>query len=86
MSAMEQMARNLLASMIPPEIMAMMTEENVIKAKAVMITFIEQQTTMAKNVEEILEHVRRDNTSGGTRKRTRSSGPPGNEPDPGSDN
>jgi len=71
MSAMETMAKNILSSLIPPEIMALMTEENITKAKAVMVTFIEQQTTINNNVEEILEYVRsRPKPRGGTPKLT----------------
>ncbi len=85
MSAMEKMAKNILESMIPPEIMALMTEENITKAKAVMIAFIQQQesiynhtmeisSTVATNqnmLEEVLEYVRsqRDSVSGGKRVR-----------------
>jgi len=58
MSAMENMAKNILASMVPPQVLAMITSENmeqiIIRAKA----FVEQQDRIEKMLIEVLENDR----------------------------
>jgi hypothetical protein len=74
MSAMETMAKNILASMIPPQVMAMITSENMeaimMRAKA----FVEQQDRIEKMLEEIIND-RRNGNSGGRQRRIGTGGP-----------
>jgi len=76
-SAMENMAKNILASMIPPQVMAMITSENMeaimIRAKA----FVEQQDRIEKKLDRLLELENDRDRNNGKRPRlaNRASGP-----------
>lgn len=72
MSAMENMAKNILLSIVPPEVMAQLTKENVEAITTRAKAFVDTQAAMQaeqieqrKILEEILENVR---NSGGKRK------------------
>jgi hypothetical protein len=72
---MENMAKNILASMIPPEVMALITSENMaaimIRAKA----FVEQQNRIEEMLTELVENDRNRNNGKPGRRTARVSGP-----------
>lgn len=81
MSAMEQMAKNILLSILPSEVMALVTKENMDAVTAKAKDFVETQAAIRteqleqrKMLEELLND-RRNSNSGGRKRGPSTSGP-----------
>lgn len=75
MSAMENMAKNILASMIPPEVMPLITSENMQKIAANAKAFVDQQNRIEQMLTELVENDRNRNNGKRGRLASRASGP-----------